>query len=571
MAVVGALSGAAALTLRGRSAEGPTNTTPARRTTWPSGVAKYVIKDSARVWTEAGQEVVRLQAEGPLELQARTMGDRTVVRVVFTGTMSVHSGGVDATAASLGDHVERAPFFLEFDGTGRFVGGRGSAKTSAFLARVWSSLGESLQFVPGPSGSARWESSEHDQRGDFTAVYEPTPTSVAKTKSGSDGYRAIYEFDEAGAIRHLLTVDKTTVQTPEKALSAFRGETSLELTLDGVSNVPLADWSAELAEAVSLGVLATRVDRHGMDAQLISSMSYEEALKALSNAGDDADAGDRAGQAFMALTAWLRRDPNKVADARAHILAGGPLTRAYIAALRDASTPESKRALADLAKQTNPGLPGPRRLEVTQALSHVPQPDAVTVSALTSLRSDAEMGTQATYGLGSALHRLQGQDPSLAASVRTTLLAQLASGQEVSSTLTALGNAGDPATLEAIRPYVADPSPGVRAAAAQALRRIAGADADELLAILAADADASVRFSAVDAIAERQPTTVVVAALSRVAKTDPVFQPRARAVNTLASWLTRAPAAAEALAYVAKNDSSEDLRHTAGSALSQHG
>lgn len=63
---------------------------------------------------------------------------------------------------------------------------------------------------------------------------------------------------------------------------------------------------------------------------------------------------------------------------------------------------------------------------------------------------------------------------------------------------------------------------------------------------------------------------MVVAAPSLFAKTDPVFRLRARAVNTLASWLRRAPAAAEALAYVAKNDSSEDLRYTAASALSQH-
>jgi HEAT repeat protein len=78
---------------------------------------------------------------------------------------------------------------------------------------------------------------------------------------------------------------------------------------------------------------------------------------------------------------------------------------------------------------------------------------------------------------------------------------------------TALGNAGDSSTLDTIRPFVSSGSPVVRAAAAQALRRIPGPDADRLLAQLCADSIANVRYSAVDAVSERPASDILVGAL----------------------------------------------------------
>ena len=104
---------------------------------------------------------------------------------------------------------------------------------------------------------------------------------------------------------------------------------------------------------------------------------------------------------------------------------GGPLTITLLAALRDAGTPEAQALLVEMSRPGSP-LPPEQRFEATRALSLVATPTADTVAALRELRGDPEVAAQATYGLGSALHRLDVQDPGLAAQVRTDLLNQLA-------------------------------------------------------------------------------------------------------------------------------------------------
>jgi HEAT repeat protein len=314
-------------------------------------------------------------------------------------------------------------------------------------------------------------------------------------------------------------------------------------------------------------------DEAALDRARIQGLTVREALARVQPLAQRGDAGaevrDRAGRAYVALTALLRQDPSALAQVRDLLLKKGPLTDTLLAALRDASTPESQKLLAQMASASSP-LDGYDRMEAARALSLVTTPTSDTVQTLKDLRSDPELGTQATYGLGSALHRLQDEDPGLAAQTRDALTSQLSSattdGQR-GAVLTALGNAGDSTTFDLIRKYVSDPSPSVRAAAAQALRRIPGADADALLATLCADPIPTVRESALDAISERTPDTVLVGAVSPVALGDQVFRARAMAVNLLAQWLPRDSTIAPALQQVADRDPSEDLRNVARHAL----
>ncbi|MDP9151649.1 MAG: hypothetical protein M3O36_17140 [Myxococcota bacterium] len=53
-------------------------------------------------------------------------------------------------------------------------------------------------------------------------------------------------------------------------------------------------------------------------------------------------------------------------------------------------------------------------MEAARSLSLVATPTGDTVQSLKDLRTDPTVGAQATFGLGSALHRLQEQDPTLA-------------------------------------------------------------------------------------------------------------------------------------------------------------
>ena len=194
------------------------------------------------------------------------------------------------------------------------------------------------------------------------------------------------------------------------------------------------------------------------------------------------------------------------------------------------------------------------------------------MKALEGLRADPTVGLQATYGLGTALHNLQHEDPELAAEARTALTGELSSTTDPgtqAAALTALGNAGDPDTLQLIRGYVTSGEASVRAAAAQALRRIPGSEADALLAQLCTDADANVRYSAIDAIAERSPVAVLVAATSALAVTESALQVRAKAVNLVAEWYPKDSALGVTLRQIESGDTNADLRNVAKVALAQ--
>jgi HEAT repeat protein len=71
-------------------------------------------------------------------------------------------------------------------------------------------------------------------------------------------------------------------------------------------------------------------------------------------------------------------------------------------------------------------------------------------------------------------------------------------------------------------------NPIVRAAVAQAPRRIPGADADTLLAGLCGDTVTNVRYSAADAIGERPPSSVLALAISSLALKETALQVRAK-------------------------------------------
>src|SRR6185295_8607347 len=151
-------------------------------------------------------------------------------------------------------------------------------------------------------------------------------------------------------------------------------------------------------------------------------------LQPLARAGSSRAERERAGRAFVSFTALLRQDPGALGAAAANLRQAGPLTTTLLAALRDAGSPEAQALLAEMSRSGSPLTPE-QRFEATRALSLVATPTAETVETLRALRADPEVAAQATYGLGSALHRLDAQDPALASEVRGDLLGQLAAAR----------------------------------------------------------------------------------------------------------------------------------------------
>lgn len=562
---------------------------------FPAGIEQiYRIEYATRVMTRTGQPMTSFTLDGALKLVRLSTSPAVIVRGELAGTVSVQAGqpgqaggpAQGADAAALAAAVRR-PFVLEFGVDGSFRGARGEPGAPAFVGRLWSALGEYLQVLRN-GANREWQMRETDASGGYVARYEQQApgvlaksklryeTVIAKTLTSYDviSSSSDFEFDGEGRLAALVLSETMKASLGSGPFPGFEATTTLGMHRTSIRSAAgqLVAWLEELARTVPLKESAREDDERARARALIGGLSVAEALSRLKLFETPAAAHEdrmRAGRAFVALTALLRQDPSTLGAVRANLEKKGPLTTSLLAALRDASTPEAQELLAEMSASGSP-LDPEQRLEAARALSLVPSPTAETVEALKSMRSDPDVGAQATYGLGSALHSLAEQDPMLAGETRTALTDQLAGAKtagEQATVLTALGNGGDPTTLDRIREYQTSDSASVRAAVAQALRRIADAEADQILAALCMDPSADVRFSAVDAIGERAFSEVLANALSTLVAGEPQYQARAKAVNILAQWLPDAPGIAAALAIVASQDPNPDLRKVANGAL----
>jgi hypothetical protein len=546
----------------------------------PVGVRqRYEIDYATRVVTTAGQPLTGFALDGSLELTGLAAAPARLVRGQFTGTLTAQAGGASSTGAggdTLADAARR-PFLLAFGADGSFQGARGEPGLPPFIARLWSALGEYLQLRHGAPGAADWQIEESDAAGRYLAAYAQTgrgTVSKKKLRYTTTAAQAVSSYEvRASATGFELDADgrlasvgvgeslRARVGDEKGPVPGFESTTTLDLRRAAVDAVPslLASWLADSARAVELRGAAHADSQRARDRALIDGLTIAETLsrlQPLTKAGGSRDERERAGRAFVAFTALLRQDPAALAAAEANLRKRGPLT------------------ITLLAEMSRPGSPlaPEQRFEATRALSLVATPTAATVETLLALRADPEVAAQATYGLGSALHRLDVQDPALAADVRGALLGQLAAARtpgEQSLVLTALGNAGDPATLDAIAGYQQSDDAAVRAGVAQAVRRIDGPQADAMLASLCGDPAAGVRLAAVSAADQRPASAALTGAVSALALGEPEFRVRAKAVNLLAQWSSAAPAVADTLAAVASRDPSADLRNVANGALTK--
>jgi hypothetical protein len=564
---------------------------------FPVGVRqRYEIDYATRVVTTAGQPLAGFALEGSLELTGLSAAPTRLVRGQFAGTLNAQAGG--AGAAGDGEGMAQAaqhPFLLAFAADGTFQGARGEPGLPPFVGRLWSALGEYLQLRRGAAGATDWQLEESDAAGRYLARYQSTAagagavaivkkklryTSTATQAVSSYEVRSAasgFELDADGRLASLGVGEslRARVGSQSGPVPGFESTTTLDLRRSATETVPslLASWLAEGARAAALRG-GPGVDQRARDRALIDGMDVAEALSRMLPLGkieSSREERERAGRAFVAFTALVRQDPDALAAAEANLRKGGPLTITLLAALRDAGSPEAQALLAEMSGRGSPLAPE-QRFEATRALSLVATPTAATVEALRGLRADPEVAAQATYGLGSALHRLEVQDPALASEVRGDLLDQLGAARTAgarSLVLTALGNAGDPATLSAIAAFQQSDDAAVRAAVAQALRRIEGPQADAMIASLCQDSAASVRLSAVSAADQRPASAALTAAVSALALGEPEFKVRAKAVNLLAQQLAGAPGVADTLSVVASRDPSADLRNVASGALAK--
>jgi hypothetical protein len=573
----------------------PTSEAPAAPALGPGPVIAertertYQIRYTTNLGASSGATVAKFALTGRMRLAAVESSPNIVVGCEFRGTFD---GGAaadpgEAAQTSLKEALERR-FLLQFAPDGRFERALGSAGTPAFVTRLWQALGEYLQVVR--ENKQTWESQETDATGLYIARYAHEVDALSKQKLRYTSLRPTnlkqYEVREsqarfrfkAGELAGLRLKEVVSATAVEGLFASFESTTELELDAMGAATaLDSGAWGPVLANAVPLDPKDAKNDQVAIashDQARIAGLSVAEALFRLRDLdSEDKEKRSRAERAYVSLTALIRQDPAAIVAVKANVKQDGPLTVALLGALRDASTPEAQAFLAEMSGSNTP-LSEARRLEAARCLSRVTTPNAATVRDLAALRSDPIVGLQATYGLGSALHRLQTQDPGLAAHTQAMLVKQLRQAQtpgQKAAVLTAMGNAGSLALLDEIQPHMNDTSPVVRAAAAQALRRIPSRIVDDMLAALSHDQAAEVRLSAVDAMRERGWSPVHVNALIPIARGEAEFAIRSRAVNALSAWFGSDVSIAETLKIVAERDPHQDLRNVAKNALAKHG
>jgi hypothetical protein len=469
----------------------------------------------------------------------------------------------------------------------------------SFVQNVLRAVIGMTQLVGPVDPAESWEAEERDNVGLYRARYSrlaaggwqkrkleyletlnggvSLPAGIGRAETKVVSSRCEFMLSAGGVLEELRCEEQTQIES-DGPLPPLRSATSLRLSLTGTGHEQgrLAEWRASANAAPRTGISegATSVGRKAdVDVARIGGLTLPDILTGMGRIQEDKDPKRAAKRArlYSALAALLRQQPEAVAQAVARIRSGDPDSNLLLDALGDAGSPEAQTALCELARGTD-AEPGVRRRSLT-ALCFVRQPTEVALQTFSELLDDPELGTQARYGLGAAVHQLQGTDPERAEQALQELTQPLhgaVTQHRLVTDLRALGNAGHQGSLADIEPYLDDPRAAVREAALQAIRRIPGAQVDGYLAAaITGDPARSVRQAAARLAGERRATWPLVTALRQVLMADPEDSVRYAALSVATRWVDTAPMLREPIQWVAEHDSNESVRSNAVRALAR--
>lgn len=490
------------------------------------------------------------------------------------------------------------PFLLRVSESGRIRGLGTQSDVTGMGYNILRSTIATLQFVE-PSGKspswASWLAEESDQNGVYQARYKRLGTgSFEKTKLG-------YSYAVSAGLAGTKTPQAPTIQSrTELAWSdgklakahmvesmvqplgddqvfKTKTHTTLELVREGKEAARPLDTSgiAFLPLFESKMTAANAQARLQQKRELVGGRSFGELhgeLAKLTASEADRDARWKLAER---LTALMELDPTTIGAAIKELKASGdtPERDMLLAALADVDSPDGRNALADLARDRN----GDRNLRET-AVTHLGVTDKGSVESIEALQglardpNDTAIHTSATLALGSAAHagaRTEGVEAASEQAVQTLSdgYKRATSPKEQRMYLDALGNAGSDTALDAVRGALSSPDASVRAAAADSLRRVPGAEADNLLAqTLRNDAEPKVRAAAIAALNERQLSEPLFAALGEGLRNDKEGSVRLQILSLLGQRVSL-PAVRTLLSWAASNDPDEKLRSLAAKAL----
>jgi HEAT repeat protein len=456
-----------------------------------------------------------------------------------------------------------------------------------------------LQFVE-PSGNsptwATWDTQESDQNGVYTARYKRLPTGAfEKTKP-------IYSYAVSANLAGTTSGRYPTIQSRTE-LSWTQGRV-IKAEMDEAMIQPLGDdqvfktkMNITLELTKESGGGPRRVDTQGMEflslfenkantlnaaaelkqkRDLVAGATFDDLRKQISELSSTDQNREARWQLAERLMALLQLDPSVVGDTLREIRSTDDVEErdVLLAALGGVDAPETRGALAELARDQK--LDTDLRERAVMHLGVTDEGHAERIHSLQDVASDtsnAVVHERATLALGAAAYagaNTDGAEDATEQAVQT-----LSDGYKRATTpkeqrlyLDALGNAGSERGLDAVRSALGSSDPNVRAAAADSLRRVPGAEADALLvSSLRGDPHPRVRVSAIQALVERELTEAVLAALADGLRVEQDSDVRLEIILLLGRRVKTVAAAAQLLAWSATHDPQEDLREAASKAI----
>lgn len=483
---------------------------------------------------------------------------------------------------------------------------------SPLTVGIYREVGSRLQFAHSLNDAAKYEVEEHDGTGRYLAEYARDPGSPGRYQKRKLRYSSILAPKtqltlsplnvvpevpaSAGAI--MLSPDgrPLSVQAHDEvaingAQNPVQSKTKLSLKAGKPVSGAAHDWNAVASRLTRFAVdepYGIRAPLQALDSARIRGLTYDQITKRL----DELSAAIRKKTAaapskpgvgqqserdvqesamlFTALAATFREQPAMVSRAVQSVRAGAPIAQTLVDALGSSGNERAHQGLAQLisSKDLDPKL----RSRALTALARTSEPSPVAINALKSLLTQEPFNEDALYGLGTYARRFRDDGKTeQAQSIAKLLSERLPLAKELTPhllvALRALMNCGCDQARPRVMPYLSDYRDSVRAAAVRALQSMRDREVDGLIASrLEADSATEVRVAAMDAARVREPSEVLVKALSSATTAaDPHV--RYRAVDLIIQWLPKRKDLTKTLAQIGAQDPEPRVRSRAKAAL----
>lgn len=540
-----------------------------------------------------GAPFVEMALDGPLELvEVERSATQRLVRGQLTAKLKVSQGGQSPAPAELAKLTSQLsqPFVVEYASNGQVEALRLAPGLDRVVQTTLRAVVTAMQFVRAPEAAQSWEVEERDASGRYLAAYTRSGLTSGRTgfvkrklrylegyggvTTTIDAYQGSFELEAGGlqdaALRSVEIQERSRAAAPSgvgAGLGAVEAEVRLQLSwqqsFDGKRPSALVRY--ERLALLDAGSDAAK--QRELDHAIVAGHKYASLVETLGKAATTKEEKQQRTKAYRALASMVRLDAQHVADLEQRIRERDPQLSTWIAALRDAGTPEAQQALVRLVDE--PALDDGQRMELARAMSLVALPTQETTATLRRLVNDPALAEQAVYGLGTHANRLaeHGQDSEALLNELLTGLDQAETPLEQNRYLTALGNSGQRGALNALDQSLRTGGGSVKAEAVHALRNIPGEDVDQRLVIQLSAADVRSRQQAAKAIRDREHTAVLEQGLADALRreTNPLVQ--TALVQTSALWARGSDTIRQSLAWLTTNATHPNVKKQATSAL----